>query len=115
MIELPEKSKFALEVAEEGLFYPVHEESMDFNFMLYEIASGSPEPSPKFYKKFACVYGEKINKHPLEILQKLKRTYFLSAFYDFENFKEIFPNISRFAYLKWTEKQIKMIDEARFL
>jgi len=115
MIELSEKSKFALEEAKEGLFYPVHEESIDFNFLLYNLAFKGPTPKPEFYKNFACVYSKKVNKHPVEILQELKHAYFLSAIHDSGNFEKYFPHINRNDYLQWIDKQIKMIDKARFL
>jgi len=112
MRELPEKSKFSLQMAiEEGIFYPVLEEPIDFNFHLYHLASGAPKLTSEFYKKFAHIFGERVNKLPSEILRKLKHEYFFSAIQDSGNFEEDFPYIDRYDYLEWMNRQIDMIDK----
>lgn len=115
MIKSPEKSVFSFQMAREmRAFHPVLEEPIDFNFDLYDLASGTPPLTPGSYEKFAQVYGKRVNKHPLEILRELRHEYFSSAIHDSESFKGDFPRDNRYDFLESMEKRIGMIDKAMY-
>lgn len=114
MMQLPEESELYLEIVDEGVEIPI-EESIDLKLLQYNLECGLPPITPEFYGKFARIYGTITNKHPLEILQELKGAYFRSAIYDSKVNKRDFSSINKYKYLEWLDKQIKMIDEARFL
>jgi hypothetical protein len=113
--KLPKAQRYSLGLAKKGIFYPKFDETVDFNFLLYNLASESQKLTPKFYKEFAQVFGEITNKNPVEILDKLKYEYFSSALRGSTAIKEYLPDFDRQGYMEWAEEQIKMINKALFL